>query len=65
MDVAGDTVGGNVTLARNAVAPGVENIVEGNTIGVNLSCVGNTPAPTDVGTPNTVTGIKSGQCVGL
>jgi hexosaminidase len=30
-----------------------------------LSCTGNSPAPTDAGRPNSVSGPKSGQCATL
>ena len=40
-------------------------IVEANTIGGPLGCVSNSPAPTNDGYPNAVSGPRSGQCSGL
>jgi hypothetical protein len=62
--VDSNIVTGSVTLVNN-VTHG--NEVDNNTIGINLSCVANTPAPNDgsPAKPNTVAGIKSGQCAGL
>jgi hypothetical protein len=53
--------------------PGSARIVDGNevvtnTIHGNLNCEGNDPAPQvgdSEGSPNHVTGVKTGQCVGL
>jgi hypothetical protein len=39
--------------------------IEHNVIGGALVCRDNTPAPTNDGQPNTVTGAKAGQCMGL
>ncbi|MEU8925634.1 Ig-like domain-containing protein [Kitasatospora sp. NPDC048545] len=39
--------------------------IEGNTILGSLSCSGNVPPPTNGGHPNTVTGIRTGQCANL
>jgi hypothetical protein len=69
-----DTVGGNVTLNGNVAAdpttlPGSDSSeVVTNTIGGNLICNRNVPAAQigdSGGTPNTVRGVKTGQCAGL
>jgi hypothetical protein len=57
----GNKISGPVTLTGN-VAPGDVNAIEGNTIQGPLSCAGNTPAPTDGGDANSVSGPRSGQC---
>jgi hypothetical protein len=36
-----------------------------NTVRGGLTCLGNKPAPTNDGRPNTVTGARSGQCRSL
>jgi hexosaminidase len=55
------TVGGPLVLQNNRAT----TIVAGNHIAGPLSCTGNTPAPTNAGRPNTVSGPKAGQCAGL
>jgi hypothetical protein len=58
--------GGNVQVNNNSGS--IAAAVAGNTIGGNLQCAGNTPAPpgvSDGGVPNTVAGNKQGQCAGL
>ena len=57
-------VTGSVTLANNDSGG---NEVDNNTIGINLACSGNMPAPKDgsPAKPNTVSGNKTGQCAGL
>ncbi|MGA8114102.1 MAG: Ig-like domain repeat protein [Actinocatenispora sp.] len=58
-------VNGNTTTlpvpAENATATEIES----NVISGGLTCTGNTPAPTNAGHPNTVTGPRSGQCAAL
>jgi len=39
--------------------------IEANTIGADLFCTGNTPAPTNDGHPNSITGQGFGQCIGF
>ncbi len=39
--------------------------IEGNTIGGDQESSGNVPAPSNDGQPNTATGTRTGQCVGL
>ena len=39
--------------------------IEANTIGDDLFCFGNTPAPTNDGRPNSITGESFGQCIGF
>jgi hypothetical protein len=60
-DVVGNQVGGNVDISGNigTTSPSVFT----NTIGGNLRCFDNSPAPH--GTNNTVSGQKLGQCAGL
>ena len=63
-----NTVHGSVTLIGNTVADPDGNEVVTNTIYGNLNCVGNDPAPQvgdSEGSPNNVTGAKTGQCAGL
>ena len=59
-EVVNATVGGNVLLHHNV--SGTPSLVSGNTIGGNLGCEANNPAPTAGGTVNAVTGDKVGQC---
>ena len=54
------TISGGVTLTKNT--GGVQ--VGGNDISGGLTCTGNNPAPTNNGSPNKVSGKKSGQCAG-
>ena len=53
-----DTIFGPVTLSGNT--GGV--VLAGNTIRGWVSCSGNSPAPTDGGQPNNVSGPATGQC---
>jgi hypothetical protein len=60
-----NTVFGTVTYRNNTVADPDGNEVVTNTIHGNLVCSGNTPPPQvgdSEGSPNTVTGRRSGQC---
>src|SRR5215469_6344710 len=59
-EVIDATVGDNVLLHHNV--SNTASVVSGNTIGGNLGCEANHPAPTASGAPNTVTGLKKGQC---
>ena len=59
-DVIGATIGNNVLLHHNVSS--AASVVSANTIGGNLGCEANDPAPTASGTPNTVTGDKEGRC---
>ena len=57
--------GGARVLNTSGSGPNLEDStteIEGNQISGGLSCSGNTPAPTNDGRPNTVTGQRSGQC---
>jgi hypothetical protein len=61
-------VGNNVLVSNNTTTGTAPNdLIAKNTIGGNLTCVGNAPPPTDFGPPNAniVTGHKVGQCAGL
>ena len=55
------TIGGDAQVSHNQ---GGISYVEGNTIGGNLLCDGNTGIA-DYGSPNIVAGKKLGQCAGL
>jgi len=56
----GPGVGGAVLPAGNGTGT-TAAILAGNTVGT-LHCSGNSPAPVDLGAPNTVRGAASGQC---
>ncbi len=61
-------VAGNVNFQDNVVADPDGNEVATNTIGGNLNCSGNSPAPQvgdSGGAPNSVGRKATGQCVGL
>jgi hypothetical protein len=63
-----NTVHGSVNLIGNTVADHDGNEVVTNVIHGNLNCSGNDPAPQvgdSEGSPNQVTGVKTGQCAGL
>jgi hypothetical protein len=63
-----NTVQGSVNVIGNTVADPDGNEVVTNTIHGNLNCAGNDPAPQvgdSEGSPNQVTGVATGQCVGL
>lgn len=59
-EVIGSTVGNNVQINHNL--SGAASVVSDSTIGGNLGCEANKPAPTASGVPNTVTGHRQGQC---
>jgi hypothetical protein len=69
VEVSSNTVTGSVSLTNSGgTGPGADDVapeIEGNSIGGGLSCSGNTPAPINDSTPNTVTGARSGQCASL
>jgi hypothetical protein len=63
-----NTVNGTVNFSNNTVIDPDGNEVQTNTIHGNLNCSGNTPAPhqgDSEGSPNNVTGQKTGQCTGV
>lgn len=60
VDLAGIQLSGLVYVQDNTGTSPVT--VAGNTINGSLNCSGNTPAPADNGSVNTVTGTASGQC---
>jgi IPT/TIG domain len=69
-DSAGITLGGSHVSGRANVdsntAPLTAQItVSGNTVTGSLYCTGNSPAPVDAGTVNTVSGTASGQCAAI
>ena len=58
-------IGGRLKLSHNSGGGPFDDAapeVEANVIHGGISCTGNTPAPTNDGQPNTVSGIRSGQC---
>ena len=56
-------INGNVVLFNNTAIEIF--LLNGNTIAGNLVCSANAPAPTNIRSPNTVGGSKTGQCAGL
>jgi hypothetical protein len=61
-------VGGSVRLNNNIMDDPDANEYVSNTIGGNLVCIGDSPAPQvgdSGGSPNVVSGQKIGQCAGL
>jgi len=67
-DVDLSTVNGSVNFNNNSVIDPDGNEVQTNTIHGNLNCSGNTPGPQmgdSGGSPNTVTGSKTGQCTNV
>ena len=63
-----NTVQGSVNVIGNTVVDPDGNEIVTNTIHGSLNCAGNDPAPQvgdSEGSPNNVTGAKTGQCVGL
>jgi hypothetical protein len=72
VELSGNTVLGSVTVDFNTTTSAVppENAaateIEANRIGGSLACTGNIPPPVnDGGRPNSVVGVRSGQCAGL
>ena len=65
-EVAANKVTGSVSATGNTgTGPYWQDAapeIEGNSISGSLSCSGNSPAPTDGGQGNKVTGSRSGQC---
>ncbi|KJK58194.1 Ig-like domain-containing protein [Saccharothrix sp. ST-888] len=65
-EVIANHVGGSVQVqGTTGTGPFPEDTraeIEGNTIGGSLICSGNVPAPTNDGNPNSVTGLRLGQC---
>lgn len=63
-----NTVNGTVNFNNNTVVDPDGNEVQTNTIHGSLNCSGNTPSPQQgdsEGSPNEVSGHKTGQCVGV
>jgi hypothetical protein len=56
------TVNNNVLAGSAVDAENGAPEIEHNSIKGSLSCNGNTPAPTNDGAPNTVSGARVGQC---
>jgi hypothetical protein len=68
-EVAGNTITGSASFTGNTgTGPYWQDAdpkapeIEGNGIGGGLSCASNSPAPTDDGQANKVSGPRSGQC---
>jgi hypothetical protein len=62
--LTGNQVTGSVTLTGNHTGE-TPSLVSGNLVTGSLWCTANEPPPVDGGVPNTVTGVKGGQCAGL
>jgi hypothetical protein len=62
--VVDTTVSGPVVLTGNATGD-VEPIVADSTVNGPLACTGNSPAPINLGAPNSVSGPATGQCAAL
>jgi hypothetical protein len=66
VELAGNKITGSVTLNGNSgTGPFAEDVapeVEANRIGGDLACSGDSPAATNDGHPNKVTGTRSGEC---
>ena len=63
-----NNVNGSVNFNNNTVVDPDGNEVQTNEIHGSLNCVGNTPAPQQgdsEGSPNHVTGAKTGQCTDI
>ena len=60
----GAQVSGLAYVENNAAAAAAITVA-GNTVNGSLYCTGNSPAPVDGGTVNTVSGSATGQCAGL
>jgi glycosyl hydrolase family 43/Big-like domain-containing protein len=63
LEVTGVDVDGGVSLVDNRTGA-TPIVLSGTTVGGPLVCLGNEPAPTDAGVPNTVAGPTVGQCAG-
>ncbi|MFF4565475.1 Ig-like domain repeat protein [Streptomyces sp. NPDC001435] len=68
-ELVGNDIGGSVqvngTTGTGPFPVDDRAAIVGNTVQGSLSCVGNTPPPTNRGTPNTVLGSRAGQCSAL
>lgn len=60
--LTGNTVAGAVTVNGNVTGTKWGVRISGNVMGDALSCAGNLPAPINQDSPNTVAGVRSGQC---
>lgn len=70
LEVSSNTsIGGSVVLSSNSgVGPFPDDTrpeIEGNTIAGSLTCSSDTPPASNDGHPNTVSGSRSGECIGL
>jgi hypothetical protein len=64
VSLTGNQVSGSVVLLGNRTGE-APSLVSGNLIDGALWCSANQPPPIDGGVPNTVAGVKGGQCAGL
>ncbi len=66
LELGGNQITGSAQVTNTGGAgPDAEDVtseIEGNQIGGDLICSGNSPAPTDDGRPNRVAGAHTGQC---
>jgi hypothetical protein len=60
-----DTAVTGALVLANTETPGIEPIVADSTVKGVLACTGNTPAPINLGAPNSVVGLAIGQCAAL
>jgi hypothetical protein len=63
--LTGNKIGGGVSITGNSGPAHSVQKVGGNTIAGNLACSGNSPAVTNGGSPNSVSGNRSGECAAL
>ncbi len=65
-EIGGNSIRGGLALLNTSGAGAdledAASEIEANQIKGGLTCAGNTPAPTNGGLPNSVTGARSGQC---
>lgn len=62
VSIARSRLTGALTANSNAPGSGLAMMIAGNTVGGEISCSANAPAPRNTGRPNVVTGARSGQC---
>jgi hypothetical protein len=62
--IVNSTISGSVALSNNSTGA-VESVVADSTVTGSLVCQGNTPAPINLGAPNSVGGAAAGQCADL
>jgi hypothetical protein len=65
LELGHNQIGNTTVTGTTGTGPFRDDVgaeIEANTIGGNLKCSGNTPAATNDGQPNTVTGNRTGEC---